>query len=122
MGNTKKYLDLEGLGAYHEELADRLKNLEFDPTRMFDDKEDLFSAQKWDQDRLGRLYGLKEGLLVTVGNQFWQLENPTRWSTIYRRVQPIEEKLELTPEELGWKVVGNTVDFNISNHVLELTK
>ena len=119
---TKKYLDLDGLGAYHDELAERLKNLEYDPSRMFDDKEDLFSTSKWETDSLGRLYGLKEGLIVTVGGQFWQLEDPEKWSTIYRRVQPIEEKLENTPEQLGWRIVGNTVDFNIDDHVLQLTK
>ena len=36
MGNTKKYLDLEGLSTYHDELVQRLSDLEYDPDRMFD--------------------------------------------------------------------------------------
>lgn len=122
MGNTKKYLDLEGLGVYHSELEDRLKNLVYEPTKMFDDKEDLFSSNNWEMDKIGNIYGAKSGLIVTVGGQIWQLENPSRWTTIYKRVQPIEEKLDMTPEQLGWKVLGSNVDFNVDNHVLQLTK
>ncbi len=122
MSGVKKYLDLEGLGIYHNELEDRLKKLVYEPTRMFDDKEDLFSSSNWELDKMGNLYGAKVGSIVTVGGQLWQLENPLLWSTMYKRVQPIEEKLEMTPEQLGWKVIGNTVDFNVDDHVLQLTK
>ena len=122
MSGVKKYLDLEGLGIYHNELEDRLKKLIYEPTRMFDDKEDLFSSSNWELDRMGNLYGVRAGSIVTVEGQLWQLENPTLWTTIYKRVQPIEEKLEMTPSQLGWKVIGSTVDFNVNDHVLELTK
>ena len=122
MSGVKKYLDLEGLGIYHSELVDRLKKLTYEPTRMFDDKEDLFSSSNWELDRMGNLYGARVGSIVTVGGQLWQLENPLLWSTVFKRVQPIEEKLEMTPTQLGWRIIGNTVDFNVDDHVLELTK
>ena len=122
MSGVKKYLDLEGLGIYHGELVDRLKKLTYEPTRMFDDKEDLFSSSNWELDRMGNLYGARVGSIVTVGGQLWQLENPLLWSTVFKRVQPIEEKLEMTPAQLGRRIIGNTVDFNVDDHVLELTK
>ena len=85
MSGVKKYLDLEGLGIYHSELVDRLKKLTYEPTRMFDDKEDLFSSSNWELDRMGNLYGARVGSIVTVGGQLWQLENPLLWSTVLKR-------------------------------------
>ena len=122
MGNTKKYLDLEGLGTYHDELVQRLTDLEYDPNRMFATKVQLFSESKWGSDKFGRIIGLKEGLIVTVGNEIWQLVNPETFSTVLRTPGNISEKVALTPAQLGWKIVGSTVDFNVNNHVLELTK
>ena len=122
MGNTKKYLDLEGLGTYHDELVQRLTDLEYDPNRMFATKVQLFSESKWGMDKYGRIIGLKEGLIVTVGNEIWQLVNPETFSTVLRTPGNISEKVALTPAQLGWKIVGSTVDFNVNNHVLELTK
>lgn len=122
MGNTKKYLDLEGLGTYHDELVQRLTDLEYDPNRMFTTKAQLFSEIKWGSDKFGRIIGLKEGLMVTVAGEIWQLVNPETFSTVLRTPGKIADKVALTPEELGWKVVGNSVDFNVNEHVLELTK
>ena len=122
MGNTKKYLDLEGLGAYHDELVQRLTDLEYDPNRIFATKAQLFSTNKWGMDKYGRIVGLKAGLIVSVGTQIWQLVNPSTFSTILNTVGPIADKVAMEPDELGWKVLGNSVDFNISDHTLQLTK
>lgn len=122
MGNTKKYLDLEGLSTYHDELVQRLSDLEYDPDRMFETKAQLFNTDKWGMDKYGRLTGLKAGLIITVGTQIWQLVTPATFRAELTTVSPISEKVAKTPEQLGWKVVGNTVDFNVNNHVLELTK
>lgn len=120
--STKKYLDLEGLSTYHDELVNKLVDLEYDPNRMFENKIDLFSTNNWGLDRFGRIIGLKKGLMITVENQIWQLENPSKFSRILLRVQSAEDKAQLSPEELGWTIVGSSVDFNINNHTLELTK
>ena len=122
MSDTKKYLDLEGLGTYHGELVQRLTDLEYDPNRMFTTKSQLFSLNKWCNDKFGRIIGLKEGLIITVANEIWQLVSPETFSTILRTPGKISDKVALTTEELGWKVVGNTVDFNVNDHILELTK
>lgn len=122
MGNTKKYLDLEGLGTYHDELVQRLTDLEYDPNRIFANKVELFSLQKWGMDKYGRIVGLKEGLIVSVGNEIWQLENPTTFNSVLRAIMDVNAKAAMTPSQLGWKVLGSTVDFDISDHVLQLTK
>ena len=122
MGNTKKYLDLEGLGAYHDELTQRLADLEYDPDRMFESKTQLFNTNNWGMDKYGRIAGLKEGLIVTVGNQIWQLVTPATFRTELLSVSPVSEKIAKTPEQIGWKVIANNVDFNVTDHVLELTK
>ena len=36
MNNTKQYLDYAGLKTYHNELIQRLVDLEFEPNKMFD--------------------------------------------------------------------------------------
>lgn len=122
MSDTNKYLDYEGLRTYHDELVSRLADLEYDPSRLFDEKIDLFDKQKWGSDKYGRVAGLKEGLMITVGNQIWQLVNPVTFNTVLSRVQPASEKALIPTEDLGWKVIGNNVDFDIANHVLHLTK
>lgn len=122
MSNTNKFLDYEGLRTYHDELVKRMANLEYDPERLFETKEDLFSLTKWGANKYGRVSGLKEGLLITVGGQIWQLVDPDTFNTILSRVQSVDEKVLIPVEDLGWKVVSNTVDFNISGHILQLTK
>jgi hypothetical protein len=120
--STKKYLDLEGLGAYHSELVNKLVDLEYEPEKMFENKVDLFSLDKWGANKYGRVVGLRKGLMVTVENQIWQLENPARFNGVLSGSQSIEYKTQLPPDDLGWTIVGNTVDFNVNNHILELTK
>ena len=122
MSSTDKYLDYEGLRTYHDELVSRLADLEYDPSRLFDDKEDLFDQQKWGVNKYGRVAGLKEGLIITVGIQIWQLTDPTTFSTVLSSSQPVSEKVLIPVENLGWKVIGNGVDFDIANHTLTLTK
>ena len=122
MGNTKKYLDLDGLGTYHNELVQKMADLEYDPDRMFETKEQLFNTSKWGMDKYGRIAGLKVGLMVTVGNQIWQLITPATFRSELVSVSPVSDKVAKTPEQLGWKIVGSTVDFSVNDHVLELTK
>lgn len=121
---NKQYLDYEGLRTYHNELVSRMADLEYDPNRMFEDIEDLLSLSKWGADKYGRVAGLKEGILITVGTKIWQLEDAEKFGNILRLVQPIEDKIQTytTPESLGWRIICNSVDFNIADHVLELTK
>lgn len=124
MAKKEQYLDYEGLKTYHSELVDRLKDLEYDPSRMFATKVDLLTINNWDHDEYLRIYGLKAGLIITVGNQIWQLVTP---ETFYEKITEMgktpQQKSELySVTQLGWKIVGNTVDFNINNHTLELTK
>ena len=122
MNNTKQYLDYAGLKTYHDELIRRLTDLEYDPERMFEDKKDLFDEQKWGKNKYDRIVGLKAGLIITVGSQIWQLVNPDTFITILTGVQPIEDKILIPVEDLGWKIVGNTVDYDIYDHTLILTK
>ena len=122
MNNTKQYLDYVGLKTYHDELIRRLTDLEYDPERMFEDKKDLFDEQKWGKNKYDRIVGLKAGLIITVGSQIWQLVNPDTFITILTGVQPIEDKILIPVEDLGWKIVGNTVDYDSSDHTLILTK
>lgn len=120
--STNKFLDYEGLQTYHSEIVRRLTDLEYDPERLFENKVDLFSLDRWGANKYGRIVGLKTGLMITVEGQIWQLENPTKFNRILSRVQSAEDKALLPPEDLGWKVVGSSVDFNVNDHTLELTK
>lgn len=123
MGDTnKKYLDSEGLALYHNELVKRLSNLEYDPERLFENKTELFSKSKWGADKYGRVSGLKKGLIITVGKQLWQLVNPDTFNLILSRVQDVNEKILIPVEDLGWKIISNTVDFDVNGHTLILTK
>lgn len=122
MSNTEKYLSYDGLVTYQDELVRRLTDLDYDPNRMFTNKADLFTLSKWGVNRFGRVVGLKAGLMVTVDDQIWQLENPVVFNNVLSGSQPLEEKVLIPVEDLGWKIVGSTVDFNINNHILELTK
>ena len=65
MSNTKQYLDYAGLGTYHNELVQRLVDLEFEPNKMFADVKALVTRSNWvknnrmnavDQKRLLMLY------------------------------------------------------------------
>ena len=122
MDNTEKYLSYEGLATYQDELVRRLTDLDYDPDRMFANKTELFSLEKWGVNRFGRVVGLKAGLMITLDGQIWQLEDPVVFNSILSGNQSIESKVLIPMEDLGWKIVGNTVDFNINGHILELTK
>ena len=123
MSNNKQYLDYEGLTTYHSELVNKLADLEYEPKKMFDDIEVLLTPANWGVSKYGRVAGLKTGLIVTVDSQIWQLENPTTFRNILISSTPIADKIATytTPESLGWKVIGNTVDFNIADHTLQLS-
>lgn len=120
MSSTDKYLDYEGLRTYHSELVKRLKDLDYDPNRIFDDTEALCNRSNWDVDAYGRIYGLKLGLIVTVGSQIWQLVNPETFAALFRTVNPEFSASDATPEELGWKIIG--IDFDVDEHTLRLFK
>ena len=122
MDNTEKYLSYAGLATYQDELVRRLTDLDYDPSRMFANKAELFSLEKWGVNRFGRVIGLKAGLIITVDGQIWQLEDPVVFNSVLSGNQTIESKVLIPVEDLGWKIIGNTVDFNINDHVLELTK
>ena len=122
MDNTEKYLSYEGLTTYNDELIRRLTDLDYDPDRMFADKTELFSLEKWGVNRFGRVVGLKAGLMITLDGQIWQLEDPETFNSVLSGNQSIASKVLIPMEDLGWKIIGNTVDFNINGHILELTK
>lgn len=124
MAKKEQYLDYDGLKTYHNTLVEKLKDLEYDPSRMFADKIALLTLNNWNHDEYNRIFGLKAGLVVTVGKQIWQLVNPeTFYDKITEMGKTPAQKSELySVTQLGWKIVGSTVDFNINNHVLELSK
>lgn len=120
MDSNKKYLDYNGFKLYHDELVKRLKDLNYDPQRMFDSKEDLLKKSNWTDDRYGRIFGLKVGLIVTVNNIIWQLVDPDLFQ---KKMNTIGLELsELSAEDLGWKIVGSSSDFEIDGHRLKLLK
>lgn len=121
--DDKKFLDFEGLKKYHDALIKKLKDLDFNPQMMFDDKTSLVDLNNWKHDQYGRVYGLKKGLIVTVGTSIWQLVDPETFKTKLSTVGlSNEEKAALTPNELGWKIVGSTADFDVEKHTLNLKK
>jgi len=120
MGNENKYLDYEGLMHYHKELVNRLKDLEYDPKRIFASQSDLMKKDNWDIDQYGRIFGLKTGLVVTVDKHFWQLTEPSKFAKVFKTIG--DKSGYTTPESIGWEVVGSTVDFEIDDHTLKLLK
>lgn len=118
MGNTKQYLDYAGLQTYHSELVQRLADLEYDPNRLFADINALTTKSNW--ERNGRISGVKEGMMVTVGGLIWQLVNVNTFKGILNDNSSVTEST--TAEDLGWTIISNTVDFNVDDHILELTK
>lgn len=121
--DNKKYLDFEGLKSYHDNLVERLKDLTFDPQMMFEDKKSLVTLDNWKHDQYGRVFGLKKGLMITVGTSIWQLTDPTKFKTKLTMIgMTTDEKSGFTETELGWKIVGSTTDFDVNEHTLNLKK
>lgn len=121
--DNKKYLDFEGLKKYHDSLIKKLNDLSFDPQMMFDDKKSLMTIDNWKHDQYGRVFGLKKGLMVTVGTSIWQLVNPDTFKSKLTAVGiTIEDKSKLEADEIGWKIVGSTTDFDVDEHTLNLKK
>ena len=118
MNNTKQYLDYAGLKTYHNELVQRLVDLEFEPNKMFADVNALVNPSNWVKN--GRIAGVKAGLMVTVGDYIWQLKDANVFKKILENNSSVTEST--TAEELGWKVISNKVDFDVNNHTLILTK
>ena len=114
MSNTKQYLDYTGLTTYHNELVQRLEDLEFEPNKMFNDVNALVKRDNWVKNN--RIAGLKKGLMVTVGGVLWQLVDADTFKKILKG-EIVPESL--TAENLGWDVV---IDFNVNDHILVLTK
>ena len=118
MSNTKQYLDYAGLQTYHKELAQRLADLEFEPNKMFADVKALVTRSNWVKNN--RIAGVKAGLMVTVGDYIWQLKDVNVFKGILENNSSVTEST--TAEEMGWRVIGNKVDFDINDHTLILTK
>ena len=118
MSNTKQYLDYAGLQTYHNELIQRLVDLEFEPNKMFADVSALVTRSNWVKNN--RIAGLKVGLMVTVGDYIWQLKDVNAFKGILENNSSVTEST--TAEEMGWRVIGNKVDFDINDHTLILTK
>ena len=118
MSNTKQYLDYAGLQTYHKELAQRLADLEFEPNKMFADVNALVTRSNWVKNN--RIAGVKVGLMVTVGDYIWQLKDVNVFKGILENNSSVTEST--TAEEMGWRVIGNKVDFDINDHTLILTK
>ena len=114
MSNTKQYLDYKGLQTYHNELVQRLEDLEFEPNKIFANVDALVNPSNWLKN--GRIAGVKAGLIVTVDGVLWQLVDADKFKKI------LEGKIvpeSLTAENLGWNVVN---DINVNDHILVLTK
>ena len=118
MSNTKQYLDYAGLQTYHNELIQRLVDLEFEPNKMFADVNALVTRSNWVKNN--RIAGVKVGLMVTVGDYIWQLKDVNAFKGILENNSSVTEST--TAEEMGWRVIGNKVDFAINDHTLILTK
>ena len=118
MSNTKQYLDYKGLQTYHNELVQRLEDLEFEPNKIFANVDALVNPSNWLKN--GRIAGVKEGLMVTVGDYIWQLKNADTFEKILKNNSSVTKST--TAEDLGWKVISNKVDFNVNDHTLILTK
>ena len=118
MSNTKQYLDYTGLTTYHNELVQRLEDLEFEPNKIFADVNALVTRDNWVKNN--RIAGVKEGLMVTVGDYIWQLKDANVFKGILENNSSATEST--TAEDLGWKVISNKVDFNVNDHTLILTK
>ena len=118
MSNTKQYLDYAGLKTYHNELIQRLVDLEFEPNKMFADVNAWVTRSKWVKNN--RIAGVKVGLMVTVGDYIWQLKDVNAFKGILENNSSVTEST--TAEEMGWRVIGNKVDFDINDHTLILTK
>ena len=118
MNNTKQYLDYAGLKTYHDELIQRLTDLEYEPNKMFADVNELVTRSNWVKNN--GIAGVKVGLIVTVGDCIWQLNDANIFKSILEGNSSVTEST--TAEELGWKVISNTVDFDINDHTLILTK
>ena len=114
MSNTKQYLDYTGLTTYHNELVQRLEDLEFEPNKIFANVDALVKHDNWVKNN--RIAGLKKGLMVTVGGVLWQLVDADKFKKILKG-EIVPESL--TAENLGWDVV---IDFNVNDHILVLTK
>ena len=115
----KKFLDYDGIKKYHNELIKNLKDLNYDPQRMFESKEDLLNKSNWTDDKYGRIFGLKKGLIVTVNNVIWQLANPELFQTKMNTIGV--DLTTLGANELGWNIIGGS-DFEIDGHTLLLNK
>ena len=118
MSNTKQYLDYTGLTTYHNELVQRLEDLEFEPNKIFADVNALVTRTNWVKNN--RIAGVKEGLMVTVGDYIWQLKDANVFKGILENNSSVTEST--TAEEMGWRVIGNKVDFDVNDHTLILTK
>ena len=118
MNNTKQYLDYAGLKTYHNELIQRLADLEFEPNKMFADVNALVTRSNWVKNN--RIAGVKVGLMVTVGDYIWQLKDVNAFKGILENNSSVTEST--TAEELGWRVISNKVDFDVNDHTLILTK
>ena len=118
MNNTKQYLDYAGLKTYHDELIQRLTDLEYEPNKMFADVNELVTRSNWVKNN--GIAGVKVGLIVTVGDCIWQLNDANIFKSILEDNSSVTEST--TAEDLGWRVISNTVDFDINDHTLILTK
>ena len=118
MSNTKQYLDYAGLQSYHNELVQRLVDLEFEPNKMFADVSALVTRSNWVKNN--RIAGVKGGLRVNVGDYIWKLKYANVFKGILENNSSVTEST--TAEELGWRVISNKVDFNVNDHTLILTK
>lgn len=117
----KKFLDYDGIKKYHDELIKNLKDLNYDPQRMFESKEDLLNKSNWTDDKYGRIFGLKKGLIVTVNNVIWQLADPGLFQTKMNTIGI--DLTTLGANELGWNIIsGSDTDFEIDGHTLLLNK
>lgn len=124
MATNGKYLDYEGLKTYHNTLVSKLQDLEYGPSTLFESKAALLTLNNWKHDEYLKVYGLRIGLIVTVDDELWQLVNPAKFNEKLTEMgkTPQQKSEQYSVEDIGWKVLGDGIDYVIVGHTLQLIK
>lgn len=121
--SESRFIDYEKFKIYHTELMK-----EITPKLMFSTIEELFTLSNWetrDVNSKTYVYGLKEGLMISVGNSIWQLVDSAKFSrllTVIGVTAADKARIYNTADKCGWKAFngGGNADSNVTDHVLNM--